>query len=377
MSAAPAPAHVETEPDWRRIQDAKLEQLGRAMDEVGMDVIVVQDMHTLRWLTAYSPFMRILPPTAQVAVWRPGGPVALVPIPYYAGDARRRAPWLDVIEPDPGATIEDQVLELVDGAPVAGLMGVTWSLGTTLSGPSHCGDASGVVGATRAAKVPGEASLVRRALAVAEVGMQAAAESIRAGVSEQEVAAEAERAMRVLGGDGHAIVARGATAAGLTELAGAARFAAGDCVLVDLGCYLDGYRGEFARTFCVGEPAADLRDAHHAVTRAIEDAERALRAGGAASAPAEAARDCLEGLGFPPRTLPHPVGHGIGVSGGERPGIERGSTDVIPVHSVVNLEPGVFDPARDLAVRIEDAYEIAGGEARRITTRPRDLVCCA
>jgi Xaa-Pro aminopeptidase len=321
--------------------------------------------------------MRILPPTAQVGVWHPGGPVALVPIPYYADDARRRAPWLEVIDPRAGATRDDQVLDLVGGAREVGLMGVTWSLGAALSRASHCADAGGLLAVTRAAKVPGEAALVRRAVAVAEIGMRAAAEAIRAGVSEQDIAAEAERAMRVRGGDGHAVVARGATAAGLTELAGAACLEPGDCVLVDLGCYLDGYRGEFARTFCVGEPSRPLRDAHEAVERAIEEGEGALRAGGAASGPADAARRCLEDHGFPARTLPHPVGHGLGVSGGEKPDIERGSEDLIPRCSVVNLEPGVFDPTRDLAVRIEDTYEIDGDGVRRMTMTSRELLCCA
>ena len=357
-------------PDPESLHRAKLAALEERMAEAGLDALVVQDMHSLRWLTGYSPFMRITPPTGQVAVVRPGEPVRLIPIPYYVGDARRRAPWLDVVEGD------TPVADLVAGARRVGLVGVTWQLGATLSPPADLVNATDLVMRARADKVPGEADLVERALAVARVGMRAACAAAGAGVSEEEVAAEAERAIRVAGGDGHAIVGRGATAAGLTELAGPDRLRAGDCVLADIGCYLDGYRGEFARTLAIDEPPATLVRAHAATREALEAAEEALGDGVPADRVAAAARERLEALGYPAATLPYPVGHGLGASGGEPPAIERGSSDTVSAGEVLNLEPGVFDPATDLAVRIEDTYVVEPGGARRLTPESRDLVVC-
>ena len=357
-------------PDPEALHRAKLSALEARMEQAGLDALVVQDMHSLRWLTGYSPFMRITPPAAQVAVVRPGDAVRLLPIPYYAGDARRRAPWLEVVE---AAT---PVADLVAGAGRIGLVGVTWQLGAALGPPAVVVDATDLVMRTRAAKVPGEADLVARALALARTGMHAACAAAAAGVSEEEVAAEAERAIRVAGGDGHAIVGRGAIAAGMTELAGPARLRTGDCVLADIGCYLDGYRGEFARTLSIGEPSRELRRAHDAVRSALESAEATLADGVPAAAVAAAARERLQALGYAPGTLPHPVGHGLGASGGEPPAVETGSADVIAAGEVLNLEPGVFDPSAELAVRIEDTYLVRPGGADRLTPESRDLVVC-
>jgi Xaa-Pro aminopeptidase len=319
--------------------------------------------------------MRILPPTAQIAVWRPPGPVVLAPIPYYVGDARRRAPWLRVIDDTDGAPTAAIGRELA-GAGRVGFVGVTWTLAAELAGTGTPIDAMRLVQEARAAKLPGEIACVERAIAVAQTGMLAAVDAIAPGVTEQEVAAEAECAMRRLGGDGHAIVGRGDIASGMTELAGPAALRPGDCVLVDLGCYLDGYRGEYARTFCVSEARPAVRDAHRAVERAIEAAEARLGSGASAHAVADAARERLEDAGHPPAALPHPVGHGLGIAGGEPPLVERGSTDRIPDMGIVNLEPGVFDPREAIAVRIEDTYAIEGSSVRRLTTTPRTLTVC-
>lgn len=357
-------------PDPEALHRAKLAGLAARMERAGLDALVVQDMHSVRWLTGYSPFMRITPPTAQVAVVRPGAPVRLLPIPYYAGDARRRAPWLEV--PEAGTPVAD----LVAGAERVGLVGVTWQLGAALSPPAVLVDATDLVMRARADKLPEEAALVARALAVAGEGMRAAIAAAAAGVSEEEVAAEAERAMRVSGGDGHAIVGRGAIAAGMTELAGPARLRPGDCVLADVGCYLDGYRGEFARTLAIGEPSTALVRAHGAVRESLEAAEQALADGVPAARVAATARERLEARGYPAGTLPYPVGHGLGASGGEPPAVETGSPDVIAAGNVLNLEPGVFDPSADLAVRIEDTYLVGPGGADRLTPESRDLVVC-
>ena len=90
--------------DWPALQAAKAAGLAARLDAHGLDALVVQDMHSHRWLTGYSPYMRILPPTAQVAVLMPPGRVLHIPIAYYVDDARRRAPWLEVADPgDAGA----------------------------------------------------------------------------------------------------------------------------------------------------------------------------------------------------------------------------------------------------------------------------------
>ena len=81
-------------------------------------------------------------------------------------------------------------------------------------------------------------------------------------------------------------------------------------------------------------------DAHRAAVRAIEAAEVMLAPGVTGDALDRAARDALAADGYGSWVLPHPVGHGLGASGGERPAIATGSADRVPDGAEVNLETG-------------------------------------
>ena len=199
------------------------------------------------------------------AVVRPGEPVRLIPIPYYVGDAGapRR---LDV---DRGGAIVGRPGRR---PPPASAWSASHgsSAATALPARPILVDATDLVMPRGPTRCPSEADLVERALAVARIGhAKGRLTPPAAGVSEEESPAEAERRSA----SREATAAR-SSAAGAPPPAdrarGPDRLRAGDCVLADIGCYLDGSRGEFARALAIDEPPASLVRAHAAPREALE-----------------------------------------------------------------------------------------------------------
>jgi methionyl aminopeptidase len=91
---------------------------------------------------------------------------------------------------------------------------------------------------------------------------------------------------------------------------GPRQIAGGDVVSVDVGVEKDGWCGDAARTFAVGEVSADVADLVETTARALEVVRREARAGVLWSAVAGRIQALVEGRGF--SVVREYVGHGIG-----------------------------------------------------------------
>ena len=84
-----------------------------------------------------------------------------------------------------------------------------------------------------------------------------------------------------------------------------------------------------------------------------------------ASAPADAVHDYFSAKGY---TMPHSLGHGIGLDTHESPVLRAGEEDSpeLKAGMIVTLEPGLYDSEAG-GVRLEDDYLITETGARRLT----------
>jgi Xaa-Pro aminopeptidase len=124
--------------------------------------------------------------------------------------------------------------------------------------------ATPVMSRLRMLKDDDEVALLRNASRVADVGMDAAAQAIRAGISETMVAAEAEYAMRKAGAEGWATpvyVASGWRSAMAHGPASSKVIEDGDVVQVHIAPLVEGYSADLCRTMFVGEVPRAARDA--------------------------------------------------------------------------------------------------------------------
>ncbi len=233
-----------------------------------------------------------------------------------------------------------------------------------------------LVEALRAVKAPEEVEAIRAAGALAGDALAETVRQVRAGQTEQEVAALLEGALRRGGTEGYpfpTIVASGPRAALPHARTGARVIAPGDFLLLDFGAVVDGYVSDVSRTFVVGaQPTARQQEAFALVECAQRAALAGVRAGLSGRQADALARDVMEAAGQG-AAFGHSLGHGIGLEVHEAPRLARTADQVLPAGAVVTIEPGVYYSGWG-GVRLEDDVVLTDGVASLLTQFPRELL---
>jgi Xaa-Pro aminopeptidase len=146
----------------------------------------------------------------------------------------------------------------------------------------------------------------------------------------------------------------------------------GDVVMFDFGAVVDGYCSDFGRTVCVGEPEADVRDAHALVLAAQEAGRAALRPGVPASEVNRACREPIEAAGYGP-SFKHRMGHGIGLDVHERPFVSEEDDTPLEAGMTFTDEPSILVDGR-FGVRTEDVVVCEPNGGRKLNRFPPDLI---
>lgn len=161
----------------------------------------------------------------------------------------------------------------------------------------------------------------------------------------------------------------------------------GDPIVMDLfprggDCYFY----DMTRTALVGRSAA-IERMHSLVVEAQGLARDLIGDGGTASEAMdsvcefferngfETARKRAEGIAIPKRGFIHSLGHGVGLSIGERPFLRRGEDYALRDGHVFTIEPGLYDPKLG-GVRVEDVFLFENGKAKAATGKlfPQELL---
>ncbi len=192
---------------------------------------------------------------------------------------------------------------------------------------------------------------------------------LRPGVTEREVAAEITYQHLKRGADKMAfdpIVASGPNGAQPHARPTDRTLQDGDVVVLDMGGILDGYASDMTRTVAVGEPSAAAREGYEAVREAQERALSAAQSGMTGKELDAIARDVIEEAGFGDH-FGHGLGHGIGLQVHEWPRVSRTSEDELPPGACVTIEPGIYVPAEDFGIRIEDIVVLRSDGCENLT----------
>jgi len=235
-------------------------------------------------------------------------------------------------------------------------------------------DAGNLVWTLRRVKDSSEITLMRKAAELTSRGMSKAAEVIEAGLTEREVAAEIEYAMRKTGSDGVAfdtIVSSGPNSAFPHGGCGDRVIEKGDFVIIDVGAKYRDYCSDLTRTFIIGKPSSKQSKIYETVRKAQDLAVKNVKAEVEAREIDRVARDYISKAGYGEYFV-HSLGHGVGLEVHEPPTLSPKSKDVLVEGNVVTIEPGIYIPGFG-GVRIEDTILILKDRAEKLTKAPTHM----
>jgi Xaa-Pro dipeptidase len=204
--------------------------------------------------------------------------------------------------------------------------------------------------------------------------MQTAYEVLSAGLSEIEVAAEIEYAMRKNGSYGTAFdtaVSSGTASAfphgGCTDR----KIRTGESVVVDFGAVYRSYRSDITRTLVAGKPSEKQIKLHAIVKKAQEEAFAAIKPNAKTRDVDAVARGIIEEAGYG-ECFVHGLGHGVGLDIHELPTLNSASKEKLQVGNIVTDEPGIYLPGYG-GVRIEDTVLVVKNGVEKLTKGPYGL----
>lgn len=223
----------------------------------------------------------------------------------------------------------------------------------------------------RGIKTEAEIEVIRYAYKIADLGMQAAIDAIRPGVTEREVAAEAEYAMRKAGCEGYGIDPMVASGKNTDHIIARTTFRTiqeGDVVCVTLAPRYEGYHGACARTILVGEQDERFMKALDASIKAQETCGANLIAGNVGSEVEQMGRDIMEEAGFGKNFMYSGL-HSVGVTEFEPPILGPSSKTVIQNNMVISVDIPLYE-ADIHGFRTESGYLIKDGKSEILTKIP-------
>jgi Xaa-Pro aminopeptidase len=271
-------------------------------------------------------------------------------------------------------------------------------------------DCSPILRRVRSVKSEYEQALVAEAAQIVDRGLRAAADALRPGITELELSAVCEAAMRETGNSNvrmrafnedwpFGIVSTGSDAglAGYTgnPLAGAGvspaigqgsgwrRIGVGEPIVVDLAGVAAGYHADQTRIMSLGPLPTDLAEGYR-LCLGVQDVIRGAARSGAVCGDVyhqsnQWMSDHLQRAGFeaffmgaPNNQAPY-VGHGVGLELDELPVLARGFKTVLERDQVVACEPKLVFPGRGV-VGVENTWRVTDGGLETITFSPEALL---
>jgi Xaa-Pro aminopeptidase len=181
-------------------------------------------------------------------------------------------------------------------------------------------DCTHILSELRIVKEPFEIERIRESAKVVVEGMRAAAAALKPGMTESQVAAEAERAMRYAGAEEfyRTYVSSGPRTNIAHGLPTSRKINTGDLVMIDLAPVVNGYSSDMCRTLSVGTPTAEQQAAYDLYLKAQRATIAKVKEGADMMDLEKTMHGILEDAGHKEHVF-GPLIHGVGIEFEEAP----------------------------------------------------------
>lgn len=232
----------------------------------------------------------------------------------------------------------------------------------------------------RSIKTSDEISKIEKACELGDKAFDYILKKIKLGISEKELAFEIEFFIKKHGADISfpPIVAFGKNSAIPHHQVTNNKLTNNQIILLDFGVKLNNYCSDMTRTVFFGRPTPEQKRMYETVLEAQKLAIASLTSDGGpersrrnSSEVDRIVRDYILSKDYP--TIPHSVGHGIGIEVHEAPHLSPKSKDILKKGMVFSIEPGIYIPNLG-GVRIEDLVVLEKNNVRLLTHSPKNII---
>jgi Xaa-Pro aminopeptidase len=241
-------------------------------------------------------------------------------------------------------------------------------------------DCTHIMSELRIVKDTEEIKRISKAAKIAEKGMIAAVKAVKPGVTESQVAAAAEYAMRQAGAEEfwRTYVSSGPRTNIAHGLPTQRKLKNGDLVMIDIHPIVDGYSADVCRTVCAGKPKAEQQVAYDLYLKAQQATIKKLKAGVGMVELEQTLHGIIKEGGHGDHLFGPPI-HGVGIEFEESPlppghAFFHGEKEPPPLKANMVIAVGNCGLyAGPWGVRVEDTV-VVGSEGSKVLTRyPRQL----
>jgi len=340
----------------------KLQQVRQWTNDNHVDVTYVSDFHTISYLTGFGsdPIERTLAlfifADAEPFLFAPALEVEAIkgtgwPYPVYG--------YLD--HEDPYALIathiHDQLTDPKVWALEEGNLTLDRFQAIKAQFPAAHFDKnlSPMIQQLRLVKTPDELEKLNMAGKWADFAFEQGFAAVKAGRTEQQIAAELQYALMqkgIMEMSFGTLVQAGTHAAEPHGATNDTQVKPNELVLFDLGVMYEGYASDASRTIAYGQPTAKQKEIFDVCLEAQLTAQAAVKPGMPAEDVDKIARDIITKAGYGDYFI-HRLGHGLGQTDHEFPSIMAGNHMPLVEGMCFSIEPGIYIPGV-AGVRIED-----------------------
>ena len=145
----------------------------------------------------------------------------------------------------------------------------------------------------------------------------------------------------------------------------------GDTILMDFGCFYNGYASDMTRTIFFGQASSFQIKAYNTVLTAHEKAVEFICESKECAKIDLKAREYIDNSGYK-GMFGHSLGHGVGMDIHELPRLSSKADDTLSENMVFTIEPGIYIE-KNFGIRIENTYVLSENKAKSLMNVEKSL----